>query len=133
MRSIIKVCELRGKEISISDIVFKIGPRSNASGRIHSGKEVVELLITKDYKLAERKSHNINSYNDTRRNIDKSTTDEEKLCITDEMIDGRRSIVVYKPEWHKGIVGIVASRLADLTSTRLNSSHIQTYRISSSS
>lgn len=113
LRSIIKVCELRGKEISISDIVFKIGPRINASGRIHSGKEVVELLITKDYKLAERKSHNINSYNDTRRNIDKSTTDEAKLCITDEMIDGRRSIVVYKPEWHKGIVGIVASRLAE--------------------
>ena len=113
LRSIIKVCELRGKEISISDIVFKIGPRINASGRIQSGREVVELLISRDYKFAERKSHSINTYNDTRRNIDKTTTDEAKLIITDEMVQNQRSIVVYKPEWHKGIVGIVASRLAE--------------------
>ena len=113
LKSIIKVCDLRGKEISISDIVFKIGPRINASGRIQSGREVVELLISKNHKQADQMSRNINSYNETRRDIDKNTTDEAKNCVTQEMVDNRRSIVVYKPDWHKGIVGIVASRLTE--------------------
>ena len=113
LKSIIKVCDLRGKEISISDIVFKIGPRINASGRIQSGREVVELLISKNHKQADQMSRNINSYNETRRDIDKNTTDEAKNCVTQEMVDNQRSIVVYKPDWHKGIVGIVASRLTE--------------------
>ena len=110
LKSIIKVCDLRGKEISISDIVFKIGPRINASGRIQSGREVVELLISKNHKQADQMSRNINSYNETRRDIDKNTTDEAKNCVTQEMVDNQRSIVVYKPDWHKGIVGIEIGR-----------------------
>ena len=113
LKSIIEVCHLKGKEITINDIVFKIGPRINASGRIQSGREVVELLVSKNKRFAREKSSDINSYNDERRDIDKKTTQEAKSAVTDEMVRTRRSLVVYNPEWHKGIVGIVASRLTE--------------------
>lgn len=112
LKSIINLCGLSNKDITISDIVFKIGPRINASGRIQSGREVVELLVTHDVDFAKEKSDCINSYNDERRNIDKQTTEEAKLVLGD-ISEGDSSIVIYNSEWHKGIVGIVASRLAE--------------------
>ncbi len=102
------------KEITISDIVFKIGPRINASGRMHSGYEVVELLVSHDLDFVRRKSSEINDYNDERRDIDKRTTDEAKnILINNDDFENRLSIVIYNPEWSKGIVGIVASRLCE--------------------
>ena len=67
MKSIIDVCGLSGKEITISDIVFKIGPRLNASGRMMNGREAVELMLAKDSFTARKKSESINQYNDERR------------------------------------------------------------------
>ena len=114
LKGIIDVCKLSGKELSISDIVFKIGPRINASGRMQSGYEVVELLTSHDVSFAKEKSACINDYNDARRDIDKRTTDEAKsVLVNDEDLKNRRSIVIYNAEWSKGIVGIVASRLCE--------------------
>ena len=98
-------------DITINDIVFNIGPRINASGRMKSGREVVELLISNDLNHARQLSANINNYNEERKDVDKATTTEAEQSVTDEMQRDKRSIVVYNPNWHKGIVGIVASRL----------------------
>lgn len=114
MRSIIDVCGLTGKEITISDIVFKIGPRLNASGRLQSANEAVELLISKDVEKAQEKSRYIDQCNNERKELDKITTDEANRKL-EEMgdLDSHASIVIYNPSWHKGVIGIVASRLTE--------------------
>jgi single-stranded-DNA-specific exonuclease len=114
LKGIINVCGLAGKEITISDIVFKIGPRINASGRMMNGKEAVELLLAKNMEIAKEKSENINQYNEDRRELDKRITDEANAIINDiQNIEDQKGIVVYNPEWHKGVIGIVASRLSE--------------------
>lgn len=115
LQAIIDVCGLRGKEITVSDIVFKIGPRINASGRMRSGKEAVELLISKDFTFAKEKSDCIDQYNEERKDLDKKTTGNAKDFIEgNEDFENKNSIVVYNPEWSKGVIGIVASRLSEL-------------------
>ncbi|MCQ2233974.1 MAG: single-stranded-DNA-specific exonuclease RecJ [Paludibacteraceae bacterium] len=116
LKSIIDVCGLTDKEISISDIVFKIGPRLNASGRVQSASESVELLICNDLTLAKAKSEAINCYNQTRKDLDKSITDEAFARIEEHTseVAASKSIVIYDPDWHKGVIGIVASRLTEL-------------------
>ncbi|MDR1259082.1 MAG: single-stranded-DNA-specific exonuclease RecJ [Tannerellaceae bacterium] len=114
MKGIIDICGLKDKEITINDIVFKIGPRINASGRMMNGKEAVDLLLAKDSESAREKSENINQYNDERRELDKKITDEAN-AIVDRIsnMEDRKAIVIYDPEWHKGVIGIVASRLTE--------------------
>jgi len=114
LKGIIDICGLSGREITISDIVFKIGPRINASGRMMNGKEAVDLLLAKDFQSAREKSENIDQYNDDRRELDKKTTDEAYALIESnpEFNEGK-IIVVFNREWHKGVIGIVASRLAE--------------------
>ena len=115
LKGIIDICGLTGKEITISDIVFKIGPRINASGRMMNGKEAVELLLSKDSASAREKSESINQYNEERRELDKKITDEANAVIDEvENMDDRKAIVVYNPGWHKGVIGIVASRLTEV-------------------
>ncbi len=114
LQSIIDVCDLQDKNITVSDIVFKLGPRINASGRMSSGKEAVELLIEKNHETARHKSHAINECNNERKELDKNMTEEAMDFIKNNQdFAQRKSIVVYQPDWHKGIVGIVASRLAE--------------------
>lgn len=114
LKGIIDICGLSGKEITISDIVFKIGPRINASGRMMNGKEAVELLLSKDFESAKEKSENIDQYNDDRRELDKKITDEAYVAIDENpLIAERKIIVVFNREWHKGVIGIVASRLTE--------------------
>lgn len=114
LKGIIDICGLTGKEITISDIVFKIGPRINASGRMMNGKEAVDLLLAKDSESAREKSENINQYNDERRELDKKIT-EEANAIIDQIpnMDDNKAIVVFNASWHKGVIGIVASRLTE--------------------
>ncbi|GHT39082.1 single-stranded-DNA-specific exonuclease RecJ [Bacteroidia bacterium] len=114
LKGIIDVCALSGKDITISDIVFKIGPRINASGRMMNGKEAVDLLLAKDLKTAKEKSENIDQYNDDRRELDKKTTDEAYAIIekNPHLIDGK-VVMVFDRSWHKGVIGIVASRLTE--------------------
>ena len=115
LKSIIDVCGLSDKEITMSDIVFKIGPRINASGRIQNGKEAVDLLIEKDYQLAHEKSNLINSYNEKRKDLDKSMTEEANRIVESlENLSERRTIVIFNEAWHKGVIGIVASRLTEI-------------------
>ncbi|MDR2805998.1 MAG: single-stranded-DNA-specific exonuclease RecJ [Dysgonamonadaceae bacterium] len=114
LKGIIDVCGLTGKEITLSDIVFKIGPRINASGRMMNGKEAVDLLLAKDLKSAREKSENIDQYNDDRRELDKKTTDEAYALIEqDSHLMAEKIIMVFNREWHKGVIGIVASRLTE--------------------
>jgi single-stranded-DNA-specific exonuclease len=114
LKGIIDICGLSGKEITVTDIVFKIGPRLNASGRMMNGKEAVELLLIKDFKSAKEKSENIDQYNDDRRELDKKITDEAYAVIDeDTQMASRKIIVAFNPEWHKGVIGIVASRLTE--------------------
>ena len=115
LKAIIDVCGLADKEITVGDIVFKIGPRINASGRIQNGKEAVDLLTEKDFSLALEKAGQINQYNETRKDLDKSMTEEANRIVDGlEGLDHRRSIVLYNEAWHKGVIGIVASRLTEV-------------------
>ena len=115
LKAIIDVCGLSEKEITVGDIVFKIGPRINASGRIQNGKEAVELLIEKDFSAALEKANQINRYNETRKDLDKTMTEEANQIVEKlEGLEDRRSIVIYNEAWHKGVIGIVASRLTEI-------------------
>lgn len=116
LRSIIRLCGLNNREITISDIIFKIGPRINASGRMQSGLESVELLVTKDPSDAYEISKTIDQYNKDRKELDRQITEEANAIIEDhiQQIKEKRPIVIYNRKWHKGIIGIVASRIAEL-------------------
>lgn len=116
LRSIIRLCGLNNREITISDIIFKIGPRINASGRMQSGLESVELLVTKDPSDAYAISKTIDQYNKDRKELDRQITEEANNIIEDhiQQIKEKRPIVIYNRKWHKGIIGIVASRIAEL-------------------
>ena len=115
LKAIIDICGLSEKEITVGDIVFKIGPRINASGRIQNGKEAVELLIEKDFSSALEKANLINKYNETRKDLDKTMTEEANHIVDSlEGLADRRTIVIYNEAWHKGVIGIVASRLTEI-------------------
>lgn len=114
VKAMIEVCELKNKALSISDIVFKIGPRINASGRMKLASEAVELLVANNYKSALQKSKRINDYNNDRKSLDKNTTDEAfEMIQNNPNYANQKSILVYNPHWHKGVIGIVASRLTE--------------------
>ncbi|MCM1336706.1 MAG: single-stranded-DNA-specific exonuclease RecJ [Candidatus Amulumruptor caecigallinarius] len=116
LRAIIRICGLTGREITVSDLIFKIGPRINASGRMQSGREAVELLVARDAAEALDKARAIDRYNQDRKELDKRITDEANALLDarGDDLDAKRSIVIYNPDWHKGIIGIVASRLTEL-------------------
>ncbi len=116
LRSIIRLCKLTNKDITISDVIFKIGPRINASGRMQSGIEAVDLLVCRDLHDAYEKGKDIDQYNKDRKELDKRITEEANNLIENNIsiVQDRRSIVVYNKDWHKGIIGIVASRLTEL-------------------
>jgi single-stranded-DNA-specific exonuclease len=115
LKAIIDICGLADKEITVGDIVFKIGPRINASGRIQNGKEAVELLVEKEFTSALEKAGQINQYNETRKDLDKMMTEEANKIVEGlgDMKD-RHTIVIFNEAWHKGVIGIVASRLTEI-------------------
>ena len=102
------------REMTITDVVFTIAPRINAAGRIASGKRAVELLISDNFEDALEFSAEISKYNTERRELDKSVTDSAlDILETDDFYLNSKSTVVFNPDWHKGVVGIVASRLIE--------------------
>ena len=114
LKGIIDICRLGRKELALEDIVFKIGPRINASGRMMNGKEAVELLLSTDMTSARIKTKSIDKYNEDRRELDKKITKQAINYIDNHVnIESLKGIVVYDETWHKGIVGIVASRLTE--------------------
>ena len=116
LKSIIKLCGLTGKQLTISDIIFKIGPRINASGRMECGQESVELLVTRDPFEANEISKRIDNYNRNRKELDRQITVEANEIVERHAhaLEGKKPIVIYDQNWHKGVIGIVASRLAEL-------------------
>ena len=116
LRAIMKICQLHNREISISDVIFKIGPRINASGRMQCGREAVDLLVAREIGEAYEKAEAIDQYNQDRKELDKQITDEANTILEarGEMNSDKKSIVIYNKDWHKGIIGIVASRLTEL-------------------
>ena len=115
LKAIINVCGLNEKEININDIIFKIGPRINASGRVQQGKVAVDLLIENNLKAALEMSYQINEMNEARKELDKSMTEEDNRIVEGlESFDERRAIVIFNPDWHRGVIGIVASRLTEV-------------------
>ena len=114
LQTIMESAKMLDKNITISDIIFKIGPRLNASGRVCSAKEAVELLISNDSQHAKQKCDEINEYNLQRRDLDKSITEEALSEMgLDEELANKKSTVLFNPNWHKGVIGIVASRLIE--------------------
>ena len=100
--------------LTIEDVVFKIGPRINAAGRMEAGSKAVELLISSDTRLATGISKEINSYNIERRNVDRSITTEAMRMISDDLRNvNAKTTVLFNPGWKKGVIGIVASRLIE--------------------
>ena len=99
----------------MSDIVFKIGPRINASGRMENGKLSVDLLVERDFATAIRMAKHINEYNEQRKDIDKQMTEEANGIVSRlETQKHNSSIVLYDEGWKKGVIGIVASRLTEI-------------------
>ncbi len=115
LKSIIEICGLTGRELTMSDIVFKIGPRINASGRMQNGTEAVDLLVERDFQKALTEATLINEYNEQRKDVDKQMTEEANQIIAKlESQKHHASIVLYDENWKKGVVGIVASRMTEL-------------------
>jgi len=115
LQAIIEICGLTDRELTMSDIVFKIGPRINASGRMMNGREAVELLVERDLHKALTMATRINELNEQRKDVDKEMTKEANEIVARlESQQHMQSIVLYDEGWKKGVVGIVASRLTEL-------------------
>ena len=112
--AMIHLSGLEPTHITIDDIVFKIGPRINAAGRMESGRMAVELLTARDVETAIKVGTEINEHNNERKNIDRRITQEAlDMVRSGNCLSGGNATIVYNPEWHKGVVGIVASRLVE--------------------
>ncbi len=112
--AMIQLSGLEPTHITIDDIVFKIGPRINAAGRMESGRMAVELLTAADAQTAFRIGTEINEHNNERKSIDRRITQEAlDMVRTGSCLSSGNATIVYNPHWHKGVVGIVASRLVE--------------------
>ena len=112
--ALMDVAKIESGKLTMTNLVYHIGPRLNACGRMKSGRAAVELLLTDDPVFARQQAEEVNQHNDDRRDCDTETTKEAlALLQEDPTFANRRSTVVYAPHWHKGVVGIVASRLTE--------------------
>jgi single-stranded-DNA-specific exonuclease len=113
LKEIIRESEVT-KALTIEDVVFKIGPRINAAGRMETGSKAVDLLVSSDTLLATGISKQINNFNIERRSIDRIiTTEAMRMIAEDQRTVNSRTTVLYNPTWKKGVIGIVASRLIE--------------------
>ena len=114
LEAMISLSNLEPGHISIDDIVFKIGPRINAAGRMESGRMAVELLEATDTRTAMLIGEKINENNNERKNIDREITQEAlEMVQAGKCLSSGNATIVYNPKWSKGVVGIVASRLVE--------------------
>ncbi|MFV0291654.1 MAG: single-stranded-DNA-specific exonuclease RecJ [Mangrovibacterium sp.] len=114
LKTIMKLSNASNTELTLSDVVFKIGPRLNASGRIEHGKSSVDLLVMSDSAESSKLGEEIDSFNEIRKKLDRDITQEALDMITHDPLHAARvSTVLYNRDWHKGVVGIVASRLTE--------------------
>ena len=114
LKAMISLSGLEPGHLTIDDIVFKIGPRINAAGRMESGGVAVKLLTATDDKTAVEAAEEINRYNTQRKDIDRQNTQEALDMVKNgKCLSFGNATIVYNPSWHKGVVGIVASRLVE--------------------
>ena len=114
LKAIKKVSGIESIDMNINDIVFKIGPRINAAGRIETGSKAVDLLTSNSEAEAFKMAEDINSCNEDRKNLDQKTfSDALEMIKKDPDSEKKNTTVLFNEKWHKGIVGIVASRLID--------------------
>ena len=114
LMAMIQLSGLEPGHLTIDDIVFKIGPRINAAGRMETGRIAVELLTATDARTAIRIGTEINEHNNERKNIDRRITQEAlEMVHSGNCLSSGNATIVYNPLWHKGVVGIVASRLVE--------------------
>jgi len=115
LKALIQVCKLSDRTLNINDIIFKIGPRLNAAGRMSSGQKVVDLLVEKNFQRALELAEEIDQENDDRKIDDKEMTKEANDIVTGlEHGEDLYSIVLYNENWKRGVIGIVASRLTEV-------------------
>ena len=116
LRAIMKICQIGSREVTVNDLIFKIGPRINASGRMQSGMEAVRLLVARDFGEACDIAKSIDQYNQDRKELDKRITEEANTVIeaNGEKLANKKSLVLFNEDWHRGIIGIVASRLTEI-------------------
>jgi single-stranded-DNA-specific exonuclease len=113
LKEIIRESEVT-KALTIEDVVFKIGPRINAAGRMETGSKAVDLLVSRDTRVATGISKEINNFNIERRSVDRIiTTEAMRMIAEDQRTVNPRTTVLYNPTWKKGVIGIVASRLIE--------------------
>lgn len=113
LKTIMKAANVKS-ELSLNEIVFKIGPRINAAGRVDDGKKSVDLLVEEDEKKAKEINSYINKYNDQRKKIDQRITEEAlELIKFDINQENSKTIVLFNEAWHKGVIAIVASRVTE--------------------
>jgi single-stranded-DNA-specific exonuclease len=114
LKTIIRIAGLEEQNIGIDDIVFRIGPRINAAGRMESGNTAVDLLCATNDVSAYEVGALIDSCNNDRKHVDRSITHEAlRMIASDKRLQHSNSTVLFNPNWHKGVVGIVASRLIE--------------------
>lgn len=114
LKTIINLAGIGDTEITISDIVFKIGPRLNASGRIEHGKKSVQILVSDDEEKSDLIGEEIDSFNEIRKTLDRDITqDALDMIANSPELQAMNSCVLYNRDWHKGVVGIVASRVTE--------------------
>ncbi len=114
LRALIALSNLEQGHVSIDDIVFKIGPRINAAGRMETGRLAVDLLNAADERTAMAVGRQINENNNERKNIDREITQEAlEMVENGSCLASENVTIVYNPKWNKGVVGIVASRLVE--------------------
>ncbi|MHA4737051.1 single-stranded-DNA-specific exonuclease RecJ [Dyadobacter sp. MSC1_007] len=110
IKALIQIAGISGA-LDITNVVFGLGPRINAAGRIKHAKEAVRLLLSEVEEEAMEFAQEINKHNSERRNFDSSITEQALFMIeNDEWFSSAKSTVLYKEDWHKGVIGIVASR-----------------------
>lgn len=114
LRCIIRMAGIEKQQITIDDIVFRIGPRINAAGRMDSGMSAVDLLIAQSDTVANEVGSLVNSCNNDRKLVDRTITHEAlRMIAANPQLQNRKTTVLFNPTWHKGVVGIVASRLIE--------------------
>lgn len=111
-----KLLQLANKtgKLSVTDVIFTLAPRINATGRIASGNQAVKLLLAKNFEEVNEISQQIHDHNETRKGLDKDITGEAlEMIASNEELKNAKATVVFNRNWHKGVVGIVASRLTE--------------------
>lgn len=114
LQALINLSSNKTGSFSVNDIIFQIGPRINAAGRIEHAKDAVKLLIAKSLQEAVEYSETVDDQNNVRKDFDLKITEEAlELIDNSTVLKKRKSTVLFKEDWHKGVIGIVASRLIE--------------------